>query len=292
MARLTGPDESVRTVYLPDGRARAQGMSVPLYADEALTTPADVQTTDGDTITGTPPTVTVDAYSRIPLFLYPDGDVDVVYTSINGGPAVALYASTDDRLDAAEVGLDAADARLGTVEASLPQIPADRGYLAWTQPPYALNGGVIMPTPGMLQLRRLRRVPAATVTSIVGWTLTGGSSLTAGQCFAALYTAAGALIAQTTDQSTAWATTGLKVMPLAGGPYNLAAGDYYVGLWFNGTTGPTFARSGGISSVLTNIGLAAPNLDAAVADLGVTTSAPTTLGAQGLASSEFWFALA
>lgn len=113
MARLIGPDESVRAVYLTAGTDRgkyaAQGMSVPLYADEALTVAADVRDEDGGTIPGTPPTLTVDAYSRIPLFQYPDG-VDVVYTSINGGPAVALYARTDDRIDAVAAAVTALDA--------------------------------------------------------------------------------------------------------------------------------------------------------------------------------------
>lgn len=102
MARLTGPDPSVATVYLTSGsdagKAKAQGSIVPLYADQALTIPADVQTLAGVTITGSPPTRTVDAYSQIPQFLYPDG-VDTVWTSINGGPAMALPANTDQRLD-------------------------------------------------------------------------------------------------------------------------------------------------------------------------------------------------
>lgn len=102
MARLIGPDEASRTVFLTSGankgKAAAQGMSVPLYADQALTTAADVRSTTDQVIAGTPPTLTVDAYSQIPLFKYPD-DVDVVYTSINGGPAVPLYARTDERID-------------------------------------------------------------------------------------------------------------------------------------------------------------------------------------------------
>jgi glycerophosphoryl diester phosphodiesterase len=102
MARLIGPDEASRTVFLTTGsnkgKAAAQGMSVPLYADVALTQAADVRSTTDQVIAGTPPTLTVDAYSQIPLFKYPDG-VDVVYTSINGGPPIALYARTDERLD-------------------------------------------------------------------------------------------------------------------------------------------------------------------------------------------------
>ena len=96
MARLIGPDESVRLVYLPDGRARAQGLTAALYADADGTVPADVLTLDGDPIVGSQ--VAVNAYSQLPLVQYPDG-VDVIYGTVNGGPLVPLYARTDDRLD-------------------------------------------------------------------------------------------------------------------------------------------------------------------------------------------------
>ncbi|MCX5066654.1 hypothetical protein OOJ91_12270 [Micromonospora lupini] len=97
MARLIGPDEAYRTVYLPDGTARAQGYPVPLFTDEGLSEPADVRTLDGDTIAGS--VVHVDVYSRVPLVLYPDGE-DVVWTSIQGGPPTPLFARLDGRLDA------------------------------------------------------------------------------------------------------------------------------------------------------------------------------------------------
>lgn len=116
MARLIGPDEASRTVFLTSGpnkgKATAQGMSVPLYADLALTVPADVVSTTDQAIAGTPPTLTVDAYSQIPLFKYPDGG-DVVYTSINGGPPVPLYARTDERIDAVSAVAAAAETPIG-----------------------------------------------------------------------------------------------------------------------------------------------------------------------------------
>lgn len=116
MTRLIGPDEASRTVFLTagsnKGKAAAQGMAVPLYADSTLSTPADVRSTTDAVIAGTPPTVTVDAYSQIPLFKFPDG-ADTVYTSINGGPPVALYARTDDRLDTLAARLTAVEAGSG-----------------------------------------------------------------------------------------------------------------------------------------------------------------------------------
>jgi hypothetical protein len=178
------------------------------------------------------------------------------------------------------------------VQSSAPALASDRGYLAWTQPTYVLNGGTALPTAGTVYLRRLRRVPAGSVTSIVTYLSAGGSALTAGQCFAALYTSAGALVAQSVDQAAAWATGGMKTMNLSGGPFPIAAGDYYVGVWFNGTTGPSVGRSGSVTATLTNTGLAAPNLEAASADTSVTTLAPAPLGSQTSILFEWWFALA
>lgn len=113
MARLIGPDEASRTVFLTaganKGKAAAQGLSVPLYADQALTVPADVRTAGDAIIPGVPPTLIVDAFSQIPLFKFPDG-ADVVYTSVSGGPTVALYARTDERIDAATAAAAVAQA--------------------------------------------------------------------------------------------------------------------------------------------------------------------------------------
>ncbi|MFJ1539294.1 hypothetical protein ACIODS_12195 [Micromonospora chalcea] len=174
-----------------------------------------------------------------------------------------------------------------------PSRPADRGYLTWTHPPYANTGVNLIPNAGILYLRRIRRVPPAAVTSILAYVGGGGSALTAGQCGAALYTAAGTLIGQTADQASSWQSGGLKTMPLVGGPYQVTAGDYYVAVWWNGTTSPQLARAGtGLFTALPNAGLAAPAFDAATANGSVTTTAPATLGAQTIAAIEFWFALA
>jgi hypothetical protein len=119
---------------------------------------------------------------------------------------------------------------------------------------------------------------------------TPGSSLS--NCFGALYTAAGALVGQTADMSTAWQSSGLQTMPLVGGPYNVAAGDYYVGLWYNGTTAPTINRSGhGFAAPQTNLGQSAAQYNAAFANTGLTTTAPATIGAKTSGVLHFWVAI-
>lgn len=170
--------------------------------------------------------------------------------------------------------------------------PADHNFLAWTVDPGVLPAtSSALSSAGTLHLVRLHVPTAISVTNIVIYVSVAGSTLTAGQCFAALYTAAGARVAVTADQATAWASTGVKTMALASGPFSLTAGDHYVGMWFNGTTGPTLARSAGLGAAITNIGLSAPNLRCATADTGLTTAAPATLGAQTAAGILWWVAL-
>lgn len=178
-----------------------------------------------------------------------------------------------------------------TADSNIASLPADRGFKAWTAPPDLAAGSTALPTAGLLMLRRIRRVPATSITNIVTYVAAGGTSLTSGQCFAALYTAAGALVGVTADQATAWAGVGVKTMALAGGPFTVTAGDHYVGVWFNGSAGPAFARNGTLNANLTNVGLSAPNFGAASADSGLTTTAPATFGVQTTVVYEWWFAL-
>lgn len=98
MARLTFPDEGSRLVYRAAGAAlgKASGASAVVYSDEAGTTLADIQTTGGQGISGA--VITTDEYSRLPLFLGPDG-ADIVYVSVSGGPVSPVYGRNDDRLD-------------------------------------------------------------------------------------------------------------------------------------------------------------------------------------------------
>lgn len=97
MARLIGPDEGSRTVYLRNGLIKAQGRPITLYADAAKTTLANVLTFGGAAIPGS--VVTIDASSKIPLIQFPDG-VDTIWAAVGTGPATPLYARVDDRLDA------------------------------------------------------------------------------------------------------------------------------------------------------------------------------------------------
>jgi hypothetical protein len=102
VARLVGPDLAYRAVFLPSG-APAAGRTGTVYANSAGTVLADIlafqpsaPTTPGAAITGS--RLTTDTYGLLPLFWFPDG-LDQVWVSVNGGPLVAVGASTDERFD-------------------------------------------------------------------------------------------------------------------------------------------------------------------------------------------------
>lgn len=153
------------------------------------------------------------------------------------------------------------------------------------------SNNAIMPTAGRLEFIRIRVPVSSSVTNITGFISTAGATLTAGQCFASLFTGAGVLVGTTADQSGAWVSGGTKTMALASGPFSITAGDYYVGMWYNGTTAPTWRVGTNSNTTLTNLGVAAPNLLAGTADTGLTTTPPSPMGAQTGGATLWWMAL-
>lgn len=169
--------------------------------------------------------------------------------------------------------------------------PADQGLRAWSFDMSTLATGGVMPTTGTLTLARLHVPTTGAITNILMYVTTAGSGLTSGQCFAGLWTAAGVKVDVTADQSAAWASSGVKTMALAGGPYTPTIADYYIGFWAVGTTPPAFLR--GLQSVVVNVGSAAPNFRFCTANASLTNaaSAPSTLGTQTAFGAAIWVAL-
>jgi hypothetical protein len=135
-------------------------------------------------------------------------------------------------------------ARLDNFDAS--GITADyHGYLAWTSDPALSTVSAIPTTAGTMYTARLFTPVAITVTNVAMSVATGGGTLTASNNRVALYDSAGNLYSGSisADQTTAWGSSGIKVMAL-GAPQSVPAGYFDVGLWWNGTTGPTLHRIG------------------------------------------------
>lgn len=168
--------------------------------------------------------------------------------------------------------------------------PASHGLLAQSfDAAVATSNATALTTAGTIYTIKLEiEQPLRTVTNIITFLTAQGSTLTSGQCFAALYQN-GTLKGVSADQAAAWATTGLKTMAIAGGPVAIDAGIAYIGLWFNGTTGPAPLR--GNSAAAVNLNLAATASRFGTADTGRTTTAPATLGTISAAVNAYWAGL-
>ncbi len=172
--------------------------------------------------------------------------------------------------------------------------PSDYGVLGWTAPiDFARDASLLSVEGGAGHLRvgRIRRANPGPLTNLNVHVTTAGSGLS--NCFAALWRAdTRALIGQTADQSANWQTAGLKPMALVGGPFDLAAGDYYAGVWYNGTTAPTLLRAGlGLGGGMGNLFQTADQWNCLNHNGGYTTAAPATLPGGSQSILRWWFAL-
>lgn len=166
--------------------------------------------------------------------------------------------------------------------------PDDHGLVTWTYDPAHVSGTATVGSAGQVQITRVHIDQATTVTNVILCVGVAGATLTTGQCFAALYNSSGALLAQTADQASAWTSTGVKTMALAA-PQAVAAGDYYIAFWYNGTTSPAFYRQGNSAAINVGMSAAAPRFG--VANTGITTTAPGSLASVTTANNAWWAAL-
>jgi hypothetical protein len=174
---------------------------------------------------------------------------------------------------------------------AVPWLPSDAGFLAWTSDPQ-VNGTTGTLATGVINLLRVNVRAGISCTNVLAWITAGGSSLTAGQNFAGLYNSAGTLVGTSADQTTPWAGTGLMTMPLTGGPFNLAAGFYWVALLSNASVTPaTFARSTQAAAGTPNAGLAVSAARFAANGSGTTLPASITPASNTLTSLPYWAAL-
>lgn len=164
--------------------------------------------------------------------------------------------------------------------------PSHYGYIAWAYDPTLCSTTTLI-TAGLLYVTGIQIPAATTVTNIVAAVGALDSGLAAGQNFAAIYQG-GTLLGATADQQTNWATTGLKIMPIAGGPVAVAAGLAYVGWYAGARTTLAFSRTGNALVYPVN---GAGITRAATANSGLTTSIPSTLGALTTSGHGYWTAI-
>lgn len=150
----------------------------------------------------------------------------------------------------------------------------EAGYLLWSAPSTESGGAsTSAPTSGTTYSIRCYVPANCTLTSIVMRVATIGSGLTSGQNLVGVYSAAGAQLGITSDQTTTWAgTPGSKTMALST-PISLTGGTYiYIVVLSVGATPPTFNRT-------TNSGTENMGLTGAAIRWGVITTSQTALPA-------------
>jgi hypothetical protein len=144
-------------------------------------------------------------------------------------------------------------------------------------------------TAGRMNIHRLDMPVPSRVTNIVTWIADPGVTLTANRCYASLYDSSQNLLGQTADQSGTWNSTGLKTMALTS-PVNVPAGDIFIGLWYSGTTAPGLLR-GQLSDQVTNEQNLPTPYRVSLGATGLTTTAPSSIGAVSSSSTVFWVAV-
>lgn len=218
-----------------------------------------------------------------------------------GGYDLNLYRAgvgllqTDYTFNAAALRLNGVDLQ-GLLDAKQDKVtmtPAEAPLAGWSFDPIMVQAATILPTSGVSHVVRVRATSSSISNILLHFTV-AGTGLVAGQCFATLHNDAGVQIAASADQSTNWASSGLRYIPLTGAPVAVTKGAWYkVRFWFNGTTGPTVSRAVNSNTVIVNAGMSAPNFRFATADTGLTTlaGAPTTIGTQTGGNTAWWVGL-
>lgn len=134
--------------------------------------------------------------------------------------------------------------------------PGLYGMQAWTLDPGIPFGGSggqsIAGGGGTLYLMGFYTPIPLTVTSLVCRIGTAGSGLTAG--LLGLYNSSGSRLGLTADQSSAWASTGVKTMALTSSA-SVPAGINFAARISTGTTQPQMTGSNNADALFTNIGM-------------------------------------
>jgi hypothetical protein len=166
-------------------------------------------------------------------------------------------------------------------------VPKHYNWKAWTYDPVAIYGGGAV-SAGFLYVAAIHIADTTPISNIILHLTAGDGGLTSGRNFAALYQG-GSLLAATADQTTAWATSGTKVMALTA-PVTPSVGLAYVAWYANGNTALRFGNGvGAISAHNTGPALRYAYLNPG----GLTTAPPATINSANLVAnhSTFWAAV-
>lgn len=205
----------------------------------------------------------------------------------HGTPALSSVVSLAGAI-AGSAGVATVPARGDHVHPITQIEPSSYNYIGWNYPLFLASAGTVLGTAGTLYVCKVPVPASTTITNVIINLANAGITLTAGQSFAALYSAAGNLLSTTADQSSTWTSGGNKIMALSAAQA-VSAGYVYIGFFSNGTTLPGPARTMANTSYA-NGGLSAANSLWATCSngTGLTTTMPATLGTLAAFNTTYW----
>ena len=193
-----------------------------------------------------------------------------------GAPTAPLHAATKDYADR---------------QAAWQWYPSDHGLLTWTFDPLFTDSaaGVQPGGNGWLFQMAVKLPVSALVSGVAHGVRTAGATLTSGQNLVGLFDSNNTRVGVSSDQTTAWASTGFKQAALTAA-VTLPAGVYYVLFLANGTTRPTWT-SGRADDAAANYGRTAINWRTACNTTAAATAMPTARPTPNANSTPIWCGL-
>lgn len=210
-------------------------------------------------------------------------------TGLTAGQTYTVYALVGGKDTALLVQAPASTAIVAAT--GLPE-PSLQGLLAASFDP-ALASGTFQLTPaGTLHVVRIPIKEEIKIQNLLLYLTTKGATLTALQCFAAIFGEARQLLGKATPAETIAKMEGangsLQTIPLEA-PVVVGPGNILAGLFYNGTTAPTFSAGPVATAALINAGASGTKSRFATGDTGLTTAPPATVtAAMAAAANPIW----
>lgn len=162
--------------------------------------------------------------------------------------------------------------------------PSVNRLLGWTFDPALATTGQPVAAAGVLYLCKILLSAGGVINNVSYQTAVVGTGLVAGQCFIGVYDAAGNLIGQTADQSAQFMASGIHTSALTAPTVSQSPGaEVFVGLLWNGTTGPQLRGNTGTS--MANIGITQVTDQRYTTTGAGLTALPGTLGTKTTSTS-------
>lgn len=167
-------------------------------------------------------------------------------------------------------------------------LPADYGYLAWSIDPI-LTTGVVGNGASLLIGSSVKCDVSGTATAVTFNVTIAGSGFTANRNYVGMYSPAGALIAQTADLASTWASTGVKTVSFASSAA-VTPGVYFVGFICTATSGVQLTAMG-TTTGLVNAGRTALGYRGGYHTTNAYTALPATRPTPNSSVNGPWFGI-